>query len=149
MKPGVPASAPRGAWAIWHRQRRRQPPRWTWVERRGCGSRVWSWGQSWRRHRPPSEGWLLGRNQSCWTSWRQPHCGIDERRVSAGVRVEHSHDGNFNKRKIKLCVFHILWVVLEILRFGQFIVLCSSVLPCQYQLLARNYNLNKRVEKIK
>lgn len=39
---------------------------------------------------------------------------------------------------------YLLWVVLEVLRFSQFIVLSSSILSCQDQFLGGYHNLKKR-----
>lgn len=38
----------------------------------------------------------------------------------------------------------LLWVVLEVLRFSQFIILGSSIFPCQDQLLGGYNNLKKK-----
>ena len=45
---------------------------------------------------------------------------------------------------VGLCAFvpsHLLWVVLEVLRFSQLIVLGGSILSCQHQFLGGNNNL--------
>ncbi len=49
---------------------------------------------------------------------------------------------------VRLCVsvserINLLWVILEVLRFGQFIILSSSILSSQNQLLAGYYNLKE------
>lgn len=93
----VPASAPRGAWAKWPLRRCLLPPRLAWWEPRGCGSRVGSSAKRWRPHPLLSEGLLWWRNQSCWISWRQQHCGKDR-----GIRLR------VTLRLLILCV--CLWV---------------------------------------
>lgn len=38
-------------------------------------------------------------------------------------------------------MLYLLWVILEVLRFSQLIILSSSIFSCQDQLLSGYYNL--------